>query len=456
MESFSQVFYAVKEIFRKNLSATAFHLWVEPVQFVETKDNEIILSVQNKFQYDIIEPKYIPMFADYFHEILGYPVNLKLIIVEEEKSTKQKDPVALKREEQEKKREEEKKKEGKEKKELPYENEYTFENFIVGPSNTFAYAACRAIVKDQFDAYNPLFIYGPSGLGKTHLLLAIYSSLKKKFPYYDIMYVNGETFTNELIASIEEKTTAQFRKKYRNIDVLLMDDVQFLAGKTQTQEEFFHTFNELHQSGHQIVLTSDRPPKDIKTLEDRLRTRFEWGLIADIYPPNIETRIAIIKKKAEELELNIPEPIIEYLAKNLKDNIRQLEGAVKKFKVYEMLSGSRPTLALAQSIINEVLNNDQPVPVTVEKIIEEIGSTFGVSAEDIRSSKRSSQVSTARQFAIYVVREITQMSYTDIGKEFNGRDHATIVYALQKVEKIMKQNPHQREVIEDIIKNIRN
>lgn len=456
MESFSQVFYAVKEIFRKNLSATAFHLWVEPVQFVETKDNEIILSVQNKFQYDIIEPKYIPMFADYFHEILGYPVNLKLIIVEEEKSTKQKDPVALKREEQEKKREEEKKKEGKEKKELPYENEYTFENFIVGPSNTFAYAACRAIVKEQFDAYNPLFIYGPSGLGKTHLLLAIYSSLKKKFPYYDIMYVNGETFTNELIASIEEKTTAQFRKKYRNIDVLLMDDVQFLAGKTQTQEEFFHTFNELHQSGHQIVLTSDRPPKDIKTLEDRLRTRFEWGLIADIYPPNIETRIAIIKKKAEELELNIPEPIIEYLAKNLKDNIRQLEGAVKKFKVYEMLSGSRPTLALAQSIINEVLNNDQPVPVTVEKIIEEIGSTFGVSAEDIRSSKRSSQVSTARQFAIYVVREITQMSYTDIGKEFNGRDHATIVYALQKVEKIMKQNPHQREVIEDIIKNIRN
>lgn len=456
MESFSQVFYAVKEIFRKNLSATAFHLWVEPVQFVETKDNEIILSVQNKFQYDIIEPKYIPMFADYFHEILGYPVNLKLIIVEEEKSTKQKDPVALKREEQEKKREEEKKKEGKEKKELPYENEYTFENFIVGPSNTFAYAACRAIVKDQFDAYNPLFIYGPSGLGKTHLLLAIYSSLKKKFPYYDIMYVNGETFTNELIASIEEKTTAQFRKKYRNIDVLLMDDVQFLAGKTQTQEEFFHTFNELHQSGHQIVLTSDRPPKDIKTLEDRLRTRFEWGLIADIYPPNIETRIAIIKKKAEELELNIPEPIIEYLAKNLKDNIRQLEGAVKKFKVYEMLSGSRPTLALAQSIINEVLNNDQPVPVTVEKIIEEIGNTFGVTAEDIRSSKRSSQVSTARQFAIYVVREITQMSYTDIGKEFNGRDHATIVYALQKVEKIMKQNPHQREVIEDIIKNIRN
>lgn len=456
MESFSQVFYAVKEIFRKNLSATAFHLWVEPVQFVETKDNEVILSVQNKFQYDIIEPKYIPMFADYFHEILGYPVNLKLIIVEEEKSTKQKDPVALKREEQEKKREEERKKEGKEKKELPYENEYTFENFIVGPSNTFAYAACRAIVKDQFDAYNPLFIYGPSGLGKTHLLLAIYSSLKKKFPYYDIMYVNGETFTNELIASIEEKTTAQFRKKYRNIDVLLMDDVQFLAGKTQTQEEFFHTFNELHQSGHQIVLTSDRPPKDIKTLEDRLRTRFEWGLIADIYPPNIETRIAIIKKKAEELELNIPEPIIEYLAKNLKDNIRQLEGAVKKFKVYEMLSGSRPTLALAQSIINEVLNNDQPVPVTVEKIIEEIGSTFGVSAEDIRSSKRSSQVSTARQFAIYVVREITQMSYTDIGKEFNGRDHATIVYALQKVEKIMKQNPHQREVIEDIIKNIRN
>lgn len=455
MESFSQVFYAVKEIFRKNLSATAFHLWVEPVRFVEEKDNEVILSVQNKFQYDIIEPKYIPMFADYFHEILGYPVNLKLIIIEE-KPTKQKDPIALKREEREKKREEEKAKEGKEKKELPYENEYTFENFIVGPSNTFAYAACRAIVKEQFDAYNPLFIYGPSGLGKTHLLLAIYSSLKKKFPYYDIMYVNGETFTNELIASIEDKTTAQFRKKYRNIDVLLMDDVQFLAGKTQTQEEFFHTFNELHQSGHQIVLTSDRPPKDIKTLEDRLRTRFEWGLIADIYPPNIETRIAIIKKKAEELELNIPEPIIEYLAKNLKDNIRQLEGAVKKFKVYEMLSGSRPTLALAQSIINEVLNNDQPVPVTVEKIIEEIGNTFGVTAEDIRSSKRSSQVSTARQFAIYVVREITQMSYTDIGKEFNGRDHATIVYALQKVEKIMKQNPHQREVIEDIIKNIRN
>ncbi len=452
MESFLEVYEKVKLLFREHLSSTAYDLWIKPVQALKMEDSLVTLSVKSDFQKDIIDSKYKDSFEKNFEEVIGFPVTINVLSEEmEEKKKKQ----ALKEAAQKKEEKEQiaEKKEG-EKSNSPYK-EYTFENFVVGTSNTFAYAACRAIVNDQSEAYNPLFIYGPSGLGKTHLLLAVYSALKQKFPDYKIMYSNGEAFTNQLVASIEQKTTAKFREKYRDIDVLLMDDVQFMAGKTQTQEEFFHTFNQLYHAKKQIVLTSDRPPKDIKTLEERLRTRFEWGLIADIYPPNIETRIAVIKRKGEQMGVNIPDSIVEYLAKNLKDNIRQLEGAVKKFKAYHCLANSPATLAMAQSIVSEVLNDDQPVPITVEKIITEIANTFGISEQDIRSSKRSSQISTARQYAIYIVREITQLSYTDIGKEFNGRDHATILYALQKVEKIMNTDSRQKEIIEDIIKNIR-
>jgi len=274
-------------------------------------------------------------------------------------------------------------------------------------------------------------------------------------PSKNIIYVKGDEFTNELINAIATETTKAFHEKYRSSDVLLVDDIQFIGGKESTQEEFFHTFNELYQEKKQIVLTSDRPPKEIKTLEERLRTRFEWGLLADIQPPDFETRIAIIRRKAQLLDIEIPDEVSDYIANRLKTNIRQLEGAVKKLKAYKLLAGTPPSILIAQNAIRDILNDNQPVPVTVERIIAEVARTYGVTPADIRSNKRSAQISTARQAAMHVVREITQMSMSSIGEEFGGRDHSTVVYAMQQVEKNMANDTHFKESIEDIIKNIR-
>jgi chromosomal replication initiator protein len=270
------------------------------------------------------------------------------------------------------------------------------------------------------------------------------------------LYIKGDDFTNELIDSIRKGSTSEFHYKYRKTDVLLVDDIQFIAGKESTQEEFFHTFNTLYEANKQIVLTSDRPPKEIQTLEDRLRTRFEWGLIADIQSPDTETRIAIIMRKAELLDLNLPSNVAEFIAAKLKTNIRQLEGAVKKIKAYHLLKKEEPSITTAATAIADILNNDQPPPLTIEKIIEEVARTFGATNKDIRSSKRSASISNARQIAIYICREITQLPMTAIGEEFSGRDHSTIVYAVQQTEKNIKKNPKTKAIIEDIIKNIRN
>ena len=335
---------------------------------------------------------------------------------------------------------------------------YTFDTFVVGSNNNLAHAAALAVAESPGEIYNPLFIYGGVGLGKTHLMHAIAHFILKNNPSAKILYVSSETFTNELIDAIRNKnniTTTEFREKYRNNDVLLIDDIQFIIGKESTQEEFFHTFNTLYESKKQIIISSDKPPKEIETLEERLRTRFEWGLIADIQPPDFETRIAIIKRKAELLDLEIPSIVEEYIANHVKNNIRQLEGVVKKLNAYNKLAQTPPSILLAQSAIREILTDNQPIPVTVERIISEVGRTFGVSSEDIRSSKRSSQISNARQIAMYVIREITQMSMAAIGNEFGGRDHSTVVYATGQVVKNMKQDTKYKETVEDIIKNIR-
>ena len=294
-------------------------------------------------------------------------------------------------------------------------------------------------------------------MGKTHLLCAIRHEILKNHPNTKIIYTNCETFTNEMISSIGNKTKMdQFHNKYRTADVLLIDDIQFLAGKESTQEEFFHTFNELHQAGKQIVLTSDRPPKDIATLSARLQSRFESGLITDVSLPNFETRLAIIKRKAELLNITIPNDVAEYIANKLRNNIRQLEGVVKKIKAYKLLTGSNPSIGVAQNAIKEILNDNQPVPVTVERIVEEVSKTYSVSPDDIRSYKKTANISIARQIAIYVIREITQMSQEAIGAEFNGRNHATIAYTIKKMEEILEKDPKTKAVVNDIIKNIRN
>lgn len=334
--------------------------------------------------------------------------------------------------------------------------EYTFDTFIVGSSNKFAHAACLAVATNPSHAYNPLFLYGNSGLGKTHLLYAIGNEIKKNDPSKVICYIKGDDFTVELVESLRLAKMNEFRQKYRQADILLVDDVQFIGGKESTQEEFFHTFNALYDARKQIVLTSDRPPKEIKTLEDRLRSRFEQDLIADIQPPDLETRIAIIKRKAELDGVVISDEVCEYVASKIKANIRQLEGTVKKIKAKYYLDGEKPTINSVQGIISDILNNDAPPEVTVERIIDEVARTYGVSADEIRSQKnRSANISNARHIAIYVTRELTTLSMVAIGEEFGNRHYSTIIYTIQKVQKMMEKDRKVKEIIDDTIKNIR-
>ena len=334
--------------------------------------------------------------------------------------------------------------------------ELTFETFVVGPSNRFAHAACQAVASKPAILYNPLFIYGNSGLGKTHLLSAVSKEFKNNFPNRSVVYVKSEDFTNEVIDAIAKGTTQALRAKYRSADLLLVDDIQFIGGKVSTQEEFFHAFNTLYEAKKQIVLTSDRPPRDIATLEDRMKNRFEWGLTADVQTPEFETRVAIIRRKAESFDFDIPENVCEYIANKLKNNIRQLEGAVKKLRAFHLLEGRPVNIVTAQTAISDIINNSQPTPVTVDKIIEEVARTYQVTPEDIRSQKRNAAVSKARQVAMYVVREITSMPMVEIGQTFGGRDHSTVVYALHQMEDRLEKEAHTKDTVEDIIKNIQN
>ncbi len=458
MESLDEIFNKVCEycIEHKLITQVAYATWLNNVVLQSMEDNysTAILIVKSEFIKDLIEQKLKDKLAIGFENTLGFSVEIQIYtdtgkrIPHEEKGLTAKGGLL--------------------KDMLPEEGEassaladgegeyeYTFSTFIVGPSNKFAHAASIAVASNPANTYNPLFIYGGSGLGKTHLLLAIGNEIEQRQPEMNVIYAKSENFTNELIDSIGKETMKEFHDKYRMADVLLVDDIQFIGGKESTQEEFFHTFNTLHEAGKQIVLTSDRPPKEIKTLEYRLRTRFEMGLLADIQPPDFETRVAIIRRKAELLDLTMPDEVADYIANRLKNNIRQLEGTVKKLKAFQAVMSTPVTIMAAQNAIRDILNDNQPVPVTVERIIAEVARTCSVTPQDIRSTKRAAQISSARQAAVYIVRDITQMSMSAIGAEFGGRDHSTIVYAIQQVEAKMQSNPKYRAMIEDIIKNIR-
>lgn len=446
MESFADVFSYVKKLCSEQITDVSYNLWIKPIEPMDFENDTAILFVKEDFHKGVLNDKYMHLLKSSFKEVMGYDIDVK-ILSEKDTGTPNETYVSEFDEE--------------EAHTIDFERfdkkyEYTFDTFIVGKSNEFAHAACRAVAQNQNTKFNnPLFIYGPSGLGKTHLMMAITNYVRENSPDKKIVFENSESFTNELIKSIQNSNIDNFHLKYRNADILLLDDVQFIAGKDRTQEEFFHTFNELYQHGKQIILTSDRPPKDIKTLEERLKNRFESGLMADISVPDYETRLAIIKRKAEILQLNMPNEVASYIAKRLKSDIRQLEGTVKKMKANQLFTGAHPSIAIAQNVIRDVLNDSQPEPVTVEKIINEVGKTFGVSEEDIRSKKKNATISIARQTSIYIVRQITQMSLEAIGKEFNGRDHATMVYTIKKVEKSMSNDTHYKEIIEDTIKNIK-
>ena len=451
MNSFQEVFSSVKQYCREQgIPDVAVNLWINALTPVQLDGSTAVFTVQSSFQRAVVLGNYEALLKEAFFNILGFDVTLDIQVKDEpaspapdeERPAPDFDDIARRHEELE----------------HTFEGanyEYTFDTFIVGGSNEFAYAACTAVAKEPGVNYNPLFIYGGSGLGKTHLLTAIQTEIKRTHPDFVIMYVTCEQFTNELIAAIRAGSTEDFRMKYRVADLLLVDDIQFIAGKESTQEEFFHTFNSLHDAHKQIVIASDRPAKEIKSLEERLRTRFEWGLTADVQPPDFETRVAIVKRKAELLHLDLPEDVAEFIANHLKNNIRQLEGAVKKLNAYYMLEGIQPVISVAQNAIKDILNETQPVPVTIEKIIGEVSRTFNVSPADIRGTKRNANVASARRVAIYILREVTGMSMEEIGREFSGRDHSTIVYSLKTMERDMKNDQHLRETVSDIIKNVK-
>ncbi|MBE6696578.1 MAG: chromosomal replication initiator protein DnaA [Ruminococcaceae bacterium] len=335
----------------------------------------------------------------------------------------------------------------------PFNFEYTFDNFIVGNSNKFAHAACWAVSERPAMDYNPLFIYGPSGLGKTHLLYAITNAMKKKNPDLRVIYIKGEDFTNQMIESLAEQSMSKFRNKYRSCDMLLIDDIQFIAGKVSTQEEFFHTFNALFEDRKQIILTSDRPPRDIKTLEERLKTRFEWGLIADIQPPDMELRVAIIKKKAEQVNVILPEDVLTFLSENLRSNIRQIEGAIKKLGAMSFLSGRKITMELAKGCISELLGGAEPTSVTVDKVFSAIYKRYNIKKEEIIGTRRTKEIAAARHLSVYLVRTITEMSLPNIGKIFN-RDHSTILSSIEAAEKTLRNDPILEIEIAEMIKEI--
>lgn len=436
MESFTEAWNLICDYCRGKIAEVAYTTWISRIEPVELDfaSGTAVLSVPNEFHLQTLTRCYLPLLNEAFEQVFGSGFEVRLCTPKQlENEKEENEDSALQSD----------------------EYDFTFQTFIVGSSNKFAHAASLAVATKPSILYNPLFIYGNSGLGKTHLLYAICNETSKLYPEKNIIYIKGDDFTNEMIEAIRRGTTAEFRQRYRKADVLLVDDIQFIAGKESTQEEFFHTFNALYEAHKQIVLTSDRPPKDIATLEERLLTRFEWGLTADVQPPDFETRIAIIKRKAELLQIELPENVIEYIANHLKNNIRQLEGAVKKMKAYSLVEGENPSIALAQAAISGIINNDQPTPVTIEKIIEEVARTFGVTADDIRSKKRAASISNARQIAAYVVREITQLSLESIGKEFGDRDHSTMVYAVQQVETKCQRDPKTKAMVQDIIKNVR-
>lgn len=434
MDSFSEAWDYVCDYCRERIAEVAYQTWISRIVPIEMDfdSQSAILQVPNEFHKKTIEKCYFTLLKEAFGQIFGSDIRVTLTLPKETPAAKEEESFS----------------------ESDYD--YTFSNFIVGPSNQLAYAAAVAVADHPGLKYNPFLIYGNSGLGKTHLLNAIKNRIRETHPDINIIYIKGDEFTNELIDAIKKGTQAEFRQKYRKADLFLMDDIQFIAGRESTQEEFFHTFNILYEDRKQIVLTSDRPPKDIATLEERIRTRIESDVMADIQPPDFETRVAILSRKAEALDFEIPDNVKEYIADKLKNNIRQLEGAIKRLNAYYLLQGKPPTIALAQSAISDVINNDQPTTVRIEKIIDEVARTYGVTPEEIKSNSRKANVSNARQVAIYAIRTITQITYEAIGKEVGGRDHATIVYSLQQTEKKMEQNPRVKATIDDIIRNIRN
>lgn len=433
----------VLKVIKVELTEVSYNTWLKTIIPISMNNRKIVLAAPNDFTKGILEGRYLNLIKNAIKEVTKEDFVIQFIIPGDEQVSNYNQNNNVVAEVQENTQRSQ------------LNPKYTFDTFVIGNSNRFAHAASLAVAEAPAKAYNPLFIYGGVGLGKTHLMNAIGHYILSQNPNSKVVYVSSEKFTNELINSIREYKNEEFRNKYRNIDVLLVDDIQFIAGKEGTQEEFFHTFNALHENNKQIIISSDRPPKDIPTLEDRLRSRFEWGLIADVQAPDLETRIAILRKKANIESILVPDDVMLYIASNIKSNIRELEGALIRVVAYSSLTNRDVTEELAQEALKDILSNSKPVEITVDLIKEVVSKNFKIKMEDFQSKKRTRAIAFPRQIAMYLTRELTDLSLPKIGDEFGGRDHTTVIHACDKINGDIKIDEDLKRKIDDVISSLK-
>ncbi|AYO29194.1 MAG: chromosomal replication initiator protein [Thermoanaerobacteraceae bacterium] len=427
----------------------SFNTMLKPAKLVSLDQNIATVEVPNIFLKQVIEKRYINLLKDILRSILKQDISIffkvgddanfsgtglesysSQILDRYDSKSFSEEPISS------------------------LNQKYTFDTFVVGNSNRFAHAASLAVAQSPARAYNPFFIYGGVGLGKTHLMHAIGHYILSQKPNYKVVYISSERFTNELINSIKDDKNVEFRNKYRTIDVLLIDDIQFIAGKERTQEEFFHTFNALHEANKQLVISSDRPPKEIPTLEERLRSRFEWGLITDIQPPDFETRIAILLKKASMENLTVPNDVINFIATKIETNIRELEGALIRIVAYSSLTNCPIDINLAEHVLKDILPDQKPKKITISDILQEVGRHFSLKVDDFKAKKRTKDLAFARQVAMYLCSELTDLSLPKIGEEFGGRDHTTVIHARDKIAQDMAKDPQLSMLIDSLKKKL--
>ncbi|GGG08340.1 chromosomal replication initiator protein DnaA [Paenibacillus aceti] len=441
----SEIWQNILSIINTKLSKPSFDTWFKATKVVSIDDHSIVISAPTTFAVEWLESRYTKLVATTVYEYLGKQVEVTFVIEESappEQPPTNKEPQA------------------------PVQTEesishmlnpkYTFDTFVIGSGNRFAHAASLAVAEAPARAYNPLFLYGGVGLGKTHLMHAIGHYILEHSPSSKVVYISSEKFTNEFINAIRDNRAENFRNKYRNIDILLIDDIQFIAGKESTQEEFFHTFNALHEERKQIIISSDRPPKEIPTLEERLRSRFEWGLITDIQPPDLETRIAILRKKAKAENLDIPNEAMVYIANQIDTNIRELEGALIRVVAYSSLINQDITTHLAAEALKDIIPSSRPKMITIQDIQQKVGEYFNLKMEDFKARKRTKAIAFPRQIAMYLSRELTDFSLPKIGEAFGGRDHTTVIHAHEKISKQIKNDQELNKVINNITEKIKN
>jgi len=439
----------ILEIIKEELSPQVYNSWFSQTKVVKFEDNELILSAPGDFCKEWLEKHYAGFIKDILKRTLGSDDNLIIKFKTDDQKFSTPVPSTPHPEKKIKKSENMIKNDN-----LNLNPRYTFDSFVIGNDNRFAHAACLAVAQSPAKAYNPLFVYGVVGVGKTHLMQAIGNYIIQHNPKAKVLYISSEKFTNELINSIKDDRTVAFRDKYRNVDILLIDDIQFLAGKERTQEEFFHTFNTLYESNKQIAITSDCPPKDITTLEERLRSRFEWGLTTDIQPPDLETRIAILRKKAQAENLNVPAEVIAFIAEKISSNIRQLEGALTKLVAFSTFNKKELSVSLAQNILKDIIPLENK-KISIDQIQKSVADYYTIKVNSLLSKKRTKDVVLARQVAIYLSRELTDLSLTSIGGAFGGKDHTTIIHSCNKIKNKIKKDNNFKGIINNLILNIK-